>query len=481
MAATITDPYENTPPASPGLAAALVTPNAPRPMIVQQQPKSGLAAALAGLFGNNSGAPRVPNDTLAQALLKNAMPTGPMYNPLEPIGRLAELWAGNRGEQNYLQQRQKAVADFGNSMLNGDPTTAINAGLSSPLPEVQQTALEMAHQNMYPVPMGSSSVSGLSFFRGRDGQMYSLDPGGHYALVDQGASGGQAGGQQPPAGPPPSPGAASVPAAPAAAGGNTTGTPNAPQSPAASSGGIPVNGMPIGAGPNPWVSRIMYPDGSTAYASKWGGVPTADPNNLGPSVQALRKELIDKSANFPVVRDAASAFYATIPPTGQPISGPAAAAAVTAFARAINPNAVLKPNQGLDPIISSAGLNGSFNDRMMTEFQNALTGQGSISPDTIGAMSNTVNNIYSAADKIQAGNEAATRTQAKQWGIPDAAMSDVIPDFRAGFKLPPAAASPIQLPADPVAAAAAYAQVPAGSQFIAPGETQVRTKTAPTQ
>ena len=407
---------------------------APRPVIVQQQPQSGLAATLAklGIGGGTNASGKVPTDLLARALMQHAMPTGPMYNAIEPIGRLAELWAGNSGEQGYLQQRQKAVASYGASLNSGDIPGAISAGLNSPLPEVQQAAMEMAQRNLYAQVMGAPSpISGLQFFM-KNGQMYSMDPAGNFKLVggaDQGAGGSpqQTGGPQ--AG-----GGGDVAQVPQGGGGVVppTGGPSVPSGGASEpSGDIPVNGRIIGR--IGYDNRIMMPTGATVLQSIYGGPTRVDPADPSPQISAARKELLDKSASFGTVRDAASQYYSVRPQANKLITGPAASAMVTAFSRVINPNAVLKPGMGLDPQTAAAAQSMGFTDAMMSELNTALTGTGTISQSTIGAMTHTVNNVYNQADQRQTGNEDPYRALAKQIGIPE---SIIAPDVRGGFRLP---------------------------------------------
>src|SRR5665213_2552599 len=80
-------------------SALLGLPQGParRPMIVQQAPDQPSPDASTGNSGgvpgtSGAGTAQVPTDMRAQALMKSATPTGPMYSPLEPLGRLAELW-----------------------------------------------------------------------------------------------------------------------------------------------------------------------------------------------------------------------------------------------------------------------------------------------------------------------------------------------------------------------------------------------------
>src|SRR5665213_1135049 len=76
MAQAINGTYGQPPPVPQQPAAP--------PMIRQQDPSSLAAALTAGGSGNGSGAAtpgtgQVPTDMLAQALVKNSFPTGPMY------------------------------------------------------------------------------------------------------------------------------------------------------------------------------------------------------------------------------------------------------------------------------------------------------------------------------------------------------------------------------------------------------------------
>lgn len=97
----------------------------PRP-VVMQSPGGSVAAAPQG-----DGRPMVPaavgapgtDSALAKALIQGAQPTGPMYSIAEPLGRLAELWAGTRlakqTEKSQLQQRQQAASDLSAWLVGG--------------------------------------------------------------------------------------------------------------------------------------------------------------------------------------------------------------------------------------------------------------------------------------------------------------------------------------------------------------------------
>jgi len=365
---------------------------APRQMIVQQAPDQPQPSASTGNSAPSAaGSGQVPTDMLAQALMKNAMPTGPMYSPLEPLGRLAELWAGNRGEQRYLQERQKAVADFGNS-FGGDPITA---GLNSPLPEIQDQALKMKMSMAYPIMGTPNPISG--YVPVTQGGQYkgSYDPGGgwHPAGAGMGAGGG---GAVPAAGDGAPSGGASASAPPVAAGGGGAApTVNGGAAPAPSSNGSATaqNAGSFGDWMNPWDI----------------------PETKLKAAMPFRAELqgLQSTQTFNVIRDSRNSFYSALPQAGADVNPTQAAALVASFSKAINPYSTIKYGQAIGP----DNLTGSFLDDFGAVINKALTGGGQIPQPLIDQMRATVDNTYAATAKTQKAIEAQYADVERHLGV----------------------------------------------------------------
>ena len=372
-------------------------PAAPRlaPTFVQTSPDS-LAGALATSGSGNGGgaAPGsgpVPNDMLAQALVKNAKPTGPMYNALEPLGRLAELYAGNKGEQTYLQQRQKAVADFGNS-FGGDPVTA---GLNSPLPEIQDQALKMKMSMAYPTIGPPNPVSGWSTVTQGGRITGMLDPVG--VLHPTGGTGAGGGGVPSGAGGDggvQSPGAT----APGGEGGgtpavSTTGTQaqGAPDAQGINWAAPPVPGQPWQLGKGPGGGSVL----KNFYTNDMK--PGVDTN--GPA-DALNASLLAQSAPWQIIRDAGAQAKANFLNNGDS-GGPTSDMALGyAYLKAVNPTSGVR--FGAEASTENTGL--GLTDKFLTAYNNARHGDV-MSPGLRRDMMATVVNNYQAAAKTQQATE----------------------------------------------------------------------------
>jgi hypothetical protein len=286
------------------------------------------------------------------------------------------------------------------------------------------------------------NIAGISLVSDPSGQVVgSYDLQGRFMSTQgDGGVGAGPGGGQGPAGPMPSQGGGGP--APVATGGGV-GAPSAATG-SASPAPSTAPGQQITWGPPP---DFGYQQGTTAT-----GVPVQRDVISGkieaaagdPTGQAnvLSSDLNSKSANYFAVRDASRGFLAAVPQANQPITGPSAAALVANFARAINPNTVLKAGDTLDPGTIAAASSSGFTDTMMSELNKALTGKGGISTDTINAMKATVGGSYKAALNGQQALEGVYKPFEAQLGVP---AGTIVKPSDAGFKWPeppPAAAPP---------------------------------------
>jgi len=425
--------------------------------------RSLMASALAG--GPTGG----PSPTGDSSLAPAPAPAAPQNLPLPAPGRQQQLAAmlQNEVKPDYTNVKSplEGLAKVGTSAIQGydlrkyTQGNAANmqalAGMLAPPgadgsvnPKAQQLSqlllsgtvdpsslapLALARAGVGGMTIHPPNIAGISLVSDPSGQVigaYDLH-GRFMSTQGDGGVGAGPGGGQGPAGPVPTQGGGGP--APFATGGGA----GAPPTAAAGASAAPAtaSGPAITWDPAP---DFGFQQGRTATGVPvqrdviTGKIEAAAPDPTG-QANVFSADLNSKSANYFAVRDASRGFLSAVPQGNQPITGPSAAALVANFARAINPNTVLKAGDTLDPGTIAAASNSGFTDTMMSELNKALTGKGGISTETINAMKATVGSSYKAALSGQQALEGVYKPFETQLGVP---TGTIVKPSDAGFKWP---------------------------------------------
>src|SRR5665213_1065593 len=442
-----------------------------------------MASALAG---GATGAPvrGGPSPTGDSSLAPAPAPAAPQNLPLPSPGRQQQLAAmlQNEVKPDYTNVKSplEGLAKVGTSALQGydlrkyTQGNAANmqalAGMLTPPgangavnPKAQQLSqllmsgtvdpsslapLALARAGVGGMTIHPPNIAGISLVSDPSGQVIgAYDLHGRF-MSTQGDGGVGAGPCPPPgpAGPMPSQGGGGP--APFATGGGA----GAPPTAAAGASAAPAtaSGPAITWDPAP---DFGFQQGRTATGVPvqrdviTGKIEAAAPDPTG-QANVFSADLNSKSANYFAVRDASRGFLSAVPQGNQPITGPSAAALVANFARAINPNTVLKAGDTLDPGTIAAASSSGFTDTMMSELNKALTGKGGISTETINAMKATVGNSYKAARSGQDALEGVYKPFETQLGVP---TGTIVRPSDAGFTRPEPRAPPTLHPGQSLA------------------------------